>query len=984
MCRRQITWIALALALALTLPAGPVLAKLVAYYPMNEGDGTLVADASGNGHDGAAQGTVTWVDGPPGFGKAILYDGSNPAKGWVNCGTWNPSAGTGQLTVAFWVMYQGTNANWQGLVGKRDGYDPATAPPMMWYIEANQGSGVVSFGCRNRTFTGAGVMPKGVWTHLAVTFDGTTATTYVNGEPNGSGSFSFGDKLDSVITIGCDEGSGYNGFNGAIDEVRFYDTALTQGGVQQLMNADLSGSSEPSPKDAAQDVARDPLLTWTRGQRAVAHDVYFGAGFNDVSAATRTSPLGVLLSQGQAATSCSVPGLLALGQTYFWRVDEVNAPPDSSIKRGQVWSFTAEPIGYVVKPAKATASTSYITSMGPEKTIDGSGIDANDDHSTVATQMWLSKKNQSPVWIQYEFDAAYKLYQMWVWNSNQPVEPLTGFGAKDVSVTYSTDGTTWTTLDGVPEFAQATGEPNYAHNTTVDFDGVLAKYVKLTIASNWADGTKQAGLSEVRFFYIPVRARYPEPASGTSGVAVNGVLNWRPGREAARHEVSISTDPNAVRAGTAPVKTVTDHRLGLADLGVEYGRTYSWKVNEVNDAATPASWTSDVWSFSTVAYGVVDDFESYDDKCNRIFFSWVDGFGYSASADCSVAASNGNGTGSTVGNVQAPFAEHTVVHSGSQSMPMEFDNTKAPYYSEAQRDWASPQVWTGGGADTLVVYLRGDPQPFQEISPGTIRMGGAGTDIWGNSDQFRLAYKQLKGNGSIIARVDRVGNTNAWAKAGVMIRETLQSGSTHALMVVTPGSGASFQRRITTDDVSANTDVSGVKAPYWVKLTRTGSSFTAQISADGVTWADVTVSPAISITMANDVYIGLAVTSHTADVVCGAEFSNISTTGSVTGAWQVAEIGVPQPAGNSPETFYVTVRDSAGNSKVVSHPDPGVIATGDWEQWNIPLSPFTSAGVNLGAIRQMVVGVGNRRAPKAGGAGKVYIDDIQLTRIATP
>ena len=97
--------------------------------------------------------------------------------------------------------------------------------------------------------------------------------------------------------------------------------------------------------------------------------------------------------------------------------------------------------------------------------------------------------------------------------------------------------TTWTALAGVPEFAQATGEPNYGHNTTVDFGGVLAKYVKLTIQSNWAGGTKQAGLSEVRFFYVPVRARAPEPASGAAGVALDAVLNWRPGREAARHDV---------------------------------------------------------------------------------------------------------------------------------------------------------------------------------------------------------------------------------------------------------------------------------------------------------------------------------------------------------------------------------------------------------------------------------------------------------------
>jgi hypothetical protein len=58
------------------------------------------------------------------------------------------------------------------------------------------------------------------------------------------------------------------------------------------------------------------------------------------------------------------------------------------------------------------------------------------------------------------------------------------------------------TLANVPQFAQATGLPDYVHNTTVDFGGVQAKFVRLTINSNWAGGTTLASLSEVRFLYI--------------------------------------------------------------------------------------------------------------------------------------------------------------------------------------------------------------------------------------------------------------------------------------------------------------------------------------------------------------------------------------------------------------------------------------------------------------------------------------------------
>ena len=149
---------------------------------------------------------------------------------------------------------------------------------------------------------------------------------------------------------------------------------------------------------------RDTTLSWKPGPFASTHDVYFGAAFADVNGASTANPLGVLVSQGQTGTTCGLTGLLDFGRTYYWRVDEVNAPPDSTVFKGDVWSFTTETYGYPVRPVKATASSSFISTMGPEKTIDGSGIDANDQHSVSASQMWLSKKDQSPIWIQYEFD----------------------------------------------------------------------------------------------------------------------------------------------------------------------------------------------------------------------------------------------------------------------------------------------------------------------------------------------------------------------------------------------------------------------------------------------------------------------------------------------------------------------------------------------------------------------------------------------------
>ncbi|MCA9235974.1 MAG: fibronectin type III domain-containing protein [Planctomycetales bacterium] len=157
---------------------------------------------------------------------------------------------------------------------------------------------------------------------------------------------------------------------------------------------------------------------------------------------------------------------------------------------------------------------------------------------------------------------------------------------------------------------------------------------------------------------------------------------------------------------------------------------------------------------------------------------------------------------------------------------------------------------------------------------GTYTVNGAGSDIWNNSDQFQFVYKSLAGDGTIIARVDSVENTDVWAKAGVMFRDTLNAGSIHALMAVTPGSGAAFQYRSSTNGNSNNNNVNGYTAPYWVRITRTGNSFTGYRSSNGATWTQVGSTVALS--MGSTVYVGLAVTSHSSGNLATAVFSNVS------------------------------------------------------------------------------------------------------------
>jgi hypothetical protein len=486
---------------------------------------------------------------------------------------------------------------------------------------------------------------------------------------------------------------------------------------------------DPIPADGSTDVPRDIVLGWTAGAFADKHDVYFGTVFDDVNQATTTvDPGGVY--QGRIAPNIyTLPERLAFGETYYWRVDEVNAPPDNTIRKAGVWSFTTEPVTYAVENITATASSSD-TAKGPENTVNGSGLDATGllHTKTGDDNMWLSSQDGiQPTWIEYEFDGVYKLHEMWVWNSNGSLEPAIGFGFKDVTIEYSVNGTDYTTLGTTHEFARAPGLDDYAHNTTVDLNGVVAKFVRLTANSNWGSILNQYGLSEVRFFYIPVLAREPNPDSGATDVSIGTIdepidiiLDFRAGREAATHDVYFSSDEQAVIDGTAPVATVTETSYG--PLSLDLGTTYYWRVDEVNDAETPTIWKGDLWDFRTQEYFVVDDFEDYNDYTpDEIWATWVDGYDIPAN-------------GALAGNADPPFAETTIVHGGKQAMPFFYDNTGTASYSEAERTFAIPQNWTEAGVQTLVLHFLGDPnnvveQMYVKVNGSKVVYDGDSADI---------------------------------------------------------------------------------------------------------------------------------------------------------------------------------------------------------------------------------------------------------------
>jgi hypothetical protein len=259
-------------------------------------------------------------------------------------------------------------------------------------------------------------------------------------------------------------------------------------------------------------------------------------------------------------------------------------------------------------------------------------------------------------------------------------------------------------------------------------------------------------------------------------------------------------------------------------------------------------------------------------------------------------------------------------------------------------------------------------------------MTGSGADIWGNTDEFHFAYKELSSPGSIIAKVESVEETDAWAKAGVMIRNTLDADSIHATMVVSATQGVSFQYRTSAGGTSLSLDVADVNAPQWVKIERDiGGNVTASYSADGTSWTQVGSE---RFTMNIPMYIGLAVTAHNSTEVCEAVFSNVSTTGTVSDQWTNEDIGI---LSNSPQPMYVGVSNAAGEPVLVYHEDTNVTTQDTWTQWIIDLQDFADGGIDLTDIDNMYIGIGtNGNTTTNGGSGVVFIDEIRLYLLSLP
>jgi hypothetical protein len=225
-----------------------------------------------------------------------------------------------------------------------------------------------------------------------------------------------------------------------------------------------------------------------------------------------------------------------------------------------------------------------------------------------------------------------------------------------------------------------------------------------------------------------------------------------PGTGAVKHHLYLGDNLDAVTQGAAATDKGVLADATFAPPALDSLTTYYWRVDEI--LTGDAVKTGPVWTFTTCL--PVDDFESYTDDLaakTTIFDTWIDGL------------TNGL-SGSTVGYAQAPFAEQTLVHSGKQSMPLDYNNVKAPFYSEAEQEFATAQDWTANGIDTLVLYVRGRPVNDQAKLYVVLKDASNHSGIVTHPDtavvtattwtEWKLALAEFSGAGVNLAKIKKI------------------------------------------------------------------------------------------------------------------------------------------------------------------------------------------------------------------------------------
>jgi hypothetical protein len=442
----------------------------------------------------------------------------------------------------------------------------------------------------------------------------------------------------------------------------------------------------PFPPDGMKHVGLDQDLSWSAAANTFFHTIYLGQTFEEVDSA---------VAGGWMSTQPVYdPGALELDTTYYWRVDEFKG---ATTDKGEVWSFTT-------RGDEGGVKAEYFAGMDLAGDPVLTQVEGAIDHSWSGEVAAGLSDQVSARWradLEAPFTETYQLIttsddgvRLWL-DGRLIVENWTDHGPTDNSA--KVDLVAGQIYRIVMEFYENGG-------------GAVAQL-------SWESDTLPRQIVPQGWLQLPVKATGPSPVHNAPHADQNPTLGWTAGDGATGHQVYLGDAADAVAnadASTADIyrgqqaADVTTYNPGP----LEWGKTYYWRVDEVNaDGVAPGA----VWCFTTADFLIIDDFESYDNEVgSRPFEVWIDGYGFSQPPP----GNPGNGSNAAVGHdIWSPgsryynglLMETSVVNSGYQSMPVDYNNVDSPHYSQIDRTWTMAQNWTVSGVDTLTLHVRGTP-----------------------------------------------------------------------------------------------------------------------------------------------------------------------------------------------------------------------------------------------------------------------------------
>ncbi len=615
-------------------------AELVGWWKFDEGSGTIAADSSGAGNDGTLEGNADWDIGN--FGDAVLLDGSS----WVEISPAPWDTIERNVTVAFWAF--GDDAMpVDNFVFAAYSADENPARQASAHIPWSNGQIYWDTGYDGSAYDRINKdLPseyqKGQWVHFAFTkdVDAGEVKIFINGElfHSGTGMTRIMTGVNA-FTIGVRATSDRTiGYIGRIDDFRLYNQTLTEAEIIAVMEG--AGTSfplamGPNPADGALINDAWVTLEWHAGDSAVSHDVYLGDDYDVVSNATTDSEV----FRGNQTSAFYVAGFP--GYAY----------PDGFVP-GTTYYWRIDEVNDA-NPDSPWKGSVWSFSLPPKTAYAPDPADGAED------------VNPGSVTLSWTPGYGAILHTVYFGDNFDDVDNAAG-GLPLGTATYSPNG-----LESEKVYYWRVDEFDAAETHKGDI---------------WSFTTQGA-------------VGHPQPAYGATDVSLNTMLSWTPSDSAASHQLYVGTDKETVRnadAGSPEYKGSIalgseNYDPGLLDADT----TYYWRVDEVDNQGNTAK--GPLWIFTTGAFLLVDDFESYtDDDPNglAIWQTWIDGFGI---AD----------NGAQVGYLMPPYAEQTIVHSGSQSMPLLYVNEAGVTNSETSRTLTAPRDWTQAGVAELSLWFRG-------------------------------------------------------------------------------------------------------------------------------------------------------------------------------------------------------------------------------------------------------------------------------------